>query len=579
MSEEKDLKTQKRFLEERCFLDKKFGLGWIRKPDFDHKLVTRRQFMSHAIQATAAYAVLPSILSLASRRIYAEELCPTSSLEGKELKILYIDVHGGLPFSWDIVHGGPGGQFDFLEGPDAYYRHGLFTGTSSYNSPGTRPGTSTANENAAVRNAIRKDLGLAFHPNSSLYEGIVNRVPVATRAFIDGAFFPCRSQSDTPNNELASNLAMVHFGFKGSLAGSIGRYRHATMRNSPAGVPGNLRVQSISQARSLSGQSDLQRIFSGTTADPDRGKRAAEKTLQAARQMSESALAEFSNLDFNKQVEILVRCGIIDSVSRPARFDPNLVMPENPASDADLRAAFGFDNQDDVNGVNGFNRLPAHMRETAIACRVLYGGYTGVAGVEEGDGDCHAGRDPNAPSLVLRRIGDMVGAAIRYFDLRNASNGTNPDQSLMIILSTDGSMAGSGRPYTFTANGTTMEKNGAGGDMDESGVAALFYSPRIQKTVDASGNIRSNLFRTDSAVSPGAVPKRQLGYYGNNGNVVANSSVFWDTPSHCAAFLAMNTLALYGRESEYTEATAGRSLFNSNDQLNAHLLFNNLFGS
>jgi hypothetical protein len=566
MSDELDPKQQKKFIEDQCFWDKKFGLGWIRKPDSHHRLQTRRQFLSHAMNASLSFAVLPSVLSLASRRVYSQDLCASKSPEIKELKILYISVAGGIPFSWDVVHGGPGGQFDFLSG-DAYYRHGLFLGSSSYNNAGS------SQANQSVRENIHRDLGLAFHPASGMYEGIVSRLPnLSVREKIDGAFFPCRSQSDTPNNAMASHLAMVHYGFSGSLAGSIGHYYHTEMRSLPAGIQGNLAVTSISQARALSGNARLQTIFAGTEDDPHRGRRAAEKTLQAIKTMSDSALQEFSHLDFNQQVATLVRCGILDSVSRPSKFDSDQIMPENPASDSHLASAFGFTD------LASFNGLEKHLRETAIVARTLYEGFSGVAGVQKGNGDCHGPNPAILPSQELKKIGEMIGSAIRYFEIRNALRPETQQQSLLIVFNTDGSMAGSGRSYNFDANGFSTPLNGAAGDMDESAMGVLLYSPKIVKS-NLPGGIGSNLFRSNPQVSPGNLPKRQLGHYGNNGNVVPNSSVFWDTPSLSAAFLAMNVLALYGEENRYTEVTAGRSIFNSEEQRVAHLLFNHLFGT
>lgn len=69
--------------------------------------------------------------------------------------------------------------------------------TAGYSKQGL-PGDRTP-ANSQV-NFINEELGLKFHSESAMLRGILEKVSVGNRAFVNGAVIPARSQNDTANN-------------------------------------------------------------------------------------------------------------------------------------------------------------------------------------------------------------------------------------------------------------------------------------------------------------------------------------------------------------------------------------------
>lgn len=547
------LSTKKDLRDEGYFLDKKYGLGWIKHVESGHKKpITRRDFLSHALNASVSAAVVPSVYSLLTQRVYGQELsCQGVGAGGLNVKFLYISVAGGTPFTTQVVCGGSGGQTDFLTGTNAYQQFSL-PDAENYNV-------------AAIRDAIRTDLGLKFHPNSSMYLNIVNATTglntADMRRQLDGATFAVSSRSDTGANLMDPLGALTHFGFTGALAGAIGTEdgpggRHQPMRGIPAGTAKTIQVRDTTMARNLGGYGDLFKIV----ADPEKGKQFAERTLQALSKVSEQTRLEFANMTPDRFADLIVKCSHEISVTRPASFQPDNIVGQNifDGTDPQLTAAFNTGTVDDSD------------RRTALICRMLYEGFTGSGVVVVGGGDNHANQAAIAPSQKLAEIGRLVGKACKYFNLRNSQPGATP-QHLVLILDSDGGMSfnqDAGRIWQDAGGGNHF---GAPGDADRNVSIMMVYGPQIDNT-------QNNLFRNNTSVrlSVGGDPRRQLGGFDTNGNPVPDT-VFSNDPSNLGAVITLNALALFGRESELPQITGGRQLFSRGDA-ERYLLFNKLFG-
>jgi len=544
-------------LSESTFVDKKYGLGVIRKPDFNHKLITRRDFMGHALNAGLSFAVLPSVLSLASRRVYgADSSCAGALTTGMPVRVLMVDKAGGIPMTWQTVIGGEGGQLDYLSTSPT---------DNAYGKWGLTPGSDYSN--ASIRDAVIKDFGLKFHPSSSFAEELRNAIPTDKRKHIDGTSFALQSRSDTNSNAMSALRAFAYYGFSGSLTAAAGTEggsggRHAEIRGIPSSSPSPITIANTTQARALAGYSALQQIF-GSASDPETGKRLAQKILESSQKMSERARISFSNMSADQQADLVVKCGLLDSVTRPTRFVVDNIMTADPfASDAVLRTAFGGGN---------FGNLPEAQRQAAIMARLLYEGYVGAANVVAGNGDCHANQAEIVPFNEMRSDGQLVGRVIRYFIDRNATAPAGQQISLVVLYQTDGSqLARASRPYTATANGGSYNLTAADGDWDFGNQTTFIYSPLID-------NRTANLFRSPVRVADGGQDHgRQIGFFTRDG-VPDNSSIFYNDPSNYGAVLTMNLLALFGEEARYTEITGGRNLFRSTAEYEKHLIWKKLF--
>jgi len=552
----KNFDPKKLKLDGSTFIDKKFGLGEIRKPEADHKLITRRDFMSHALNAGLSFAVLPSVLSLASRRIYAADpACAGVTSTGMPVRILMVDKAGGIPMSWQTVIGGPEGQSDYLStaaGDNAYRNWGL-TPDSDYS-------------NATIRNSIIKDFGLKFHPGSSFAESLRNAIPAGSRKNVDGTQFALVSRSDTNTNAMSALRAFSYYGFSGSLAAAAGTEsgsggRHTEIRGIPGATPNPVTVANTTQARSLAGYSALQQIFSQTSGDA-RGKELAEKILATSQKMSERARIQFSNMSADKQADLIVKCGLIESITRPTRFEPDNIMTANPfTNDPVLSAAFG----------GNFGALSEAEQQAAIMARLLYEGYVGAGNVVAGNGDCHANQGATVPFNEMSADGRLVGRVIRYFIDRNAAVPAGQQISLIVLYQTDGSqLSRATRPYTGVANGGSYSFVAADGDFDHGAQLAMIYSPLIDNTT-------ANLFRNPITLMDGTKDHgRQIGHFTRDA-VADNSSIFYNDPSNYGAVLTMNLLALFGEENRYMEITGNRNLFPSTASYEKHLIWKKLF--
>ncbi len=538
---------EKEKLEERTFIDKVYGLGRIRKPDSNHRLITRRDFLSHAVNASLAYALLPSVFSLASRKLYAQD-CQGVGSNSNPLSILVVDMAGGLPLNWQFTPGGAGGALDFLTGTEPYANFGL-TPDSDYS-------------NQTVRDNIIRDFGIPLHPGSTFAEAMRNIIPAPDRVNIDGFNLVFKNQSDTSSNTQAFLKALGYFGFGGSLAATAGVEpgsggRHMDMIGTPGAAPSPVTVASAGQARGLAGFSMLQQMFENPQSGTQKGTLAAERTLKAIQSMSETARKQFSNLTPDTQAEIVIRCGLLDSVTRPRFNQPDNIMgtDQNPfALDPILNEVFNLP-----------GRTTAET-QTGIMARLLFEQYIGVGNVVMGGCDNHANAGVTAPFDRLRETGRIVGAAMRYFQRRNAGLPENEKRSLLVVLTSDGGQRSEAtRPYQSTANGLTFPFRAAPGDYDHVSHQMLLYSPKIDNT-------RYNLFRNNAQVrtSVGGAPRYQLGHWTPAG-VADNSSVFYNSPTNFAAVVVMNILALFDRHEEHIALTGGRNLFVGN-QLEKHLV-------
>ena len=166
---------------------------------------SRREFLNRGLRAGTATVLLPSISTLMARHDYAECVIDNNPLLGAgKIPFLCIDQGGGANVAGsNIMVGGMGGQEDFLS-LNGYARLGL-------------------PEAIAPQNVgVDRSFGLAMHPNSALLRGMLDKTSAGTRANVNGAVIPARSENDTGNNPHNPIYGIARAGADGEFAVSIG---------------------------------------------------------------------------------------------------------------------------------------------------------------------------------------------------------------------------------------------------------------------------------------------------------------------------------------------------------------------
>ena len=174
--------------------------------------VTRRDFLAQGFTTGAATVVAPSILGMLMNPRVASALspdvqnialniCRITQGAGK-IPFICFDLAGGANIvGSNVLVGQQGGQLDFLS-TQGYSKQGL-------------PGDMVPPANPTF---INTELGLAFHSDSAFLRGILERTSPATRANINGAVIPARSENDTGNNPHNPMYGIARAGANGRVA-------------------------------------------------------------------------------------------------------------------------------------------------------------------------------------------------------------------------------------------------------------------------------------------------------------------------------------------------------------------------
>lgn len=193
----------------------------LRHPDH-RRPVSRRDFLAQGFISGAATVIAPTVLGLfADPR--AAEAALSSDLQTlkqscgiaiqRQGAVHLFDLAGGANIAGsNVLMGKQGGQLDFLS-------------TAGYDKLGL-PGDmipAVADVNGTVtRSFIDTQLGLAFHSDSAMLRGIIERVAPATAAATNGAVIAARSENDTGNNPHNPMYAIHRAGADGELLTLIG---------------------------------------------------------------------------------------------------------------------------------------------------------------------------------------------------------------------------------------------------------------------------------------------------------------------------------------------------------------------
>lgn len=475
------------------------------------KPVTRRELFAQGVLTYGGYALMPSVLTMLSRKAEGAEIgCAPPESGTRMIPVIVLDLIGGANIAGtNVIVGDLGGQKSFL--PDSGYATiGL--------APEASPRVVTLNE----------QMGLAFHPNSRMLAGIKGFASDATLANVDGALFCGISDDDRRTNPLSPLYWLAGAGLSGDLVSLVGSQDGASAGNSkapdasvnPANQPS--RVTRAADARGLVNPGKLGTLLAqvGNTGPQD-----VQKVMNAIKSMSESRLKRFQQQDVPGQIQELIRCGYINASSYFEKFKPENLDPSVDPVYSNAQTRFNFANAEEATA--------------GTIAKLVLDGYAGAGTIALGGFDYHtqsrAGQD-SQDLLAGRMIGKILECAAAK------------SQPVMIYVYTDGGVSADGGA---TTDGFFRFNSDAG----QCGATfSLVYKPAATK----------DQINRDA--------RRQIGAFQGGGSVDTAASPIGTNVQNLTKAFVLNYLALHGRESELAKVV-GDNPFGSGDDFAKHIAF------
>ncbi len=469
-----------------------YGLNEPLRHEDHKKPVTRRDFLAQGFITGAATVVVPSMLAalLKPGRAGAvpttnladdilklkEDVCAITGGAGK-VPFICFDLAGGANIAGSNVLVGTNGQLDTLT-TQGYSKLGL--------PPDMVPDSSTGN-------FVNTEFGLAFHTDSAFLRGMLATTTIATRANVNGAVIPARSENDTGNNPHNPMYGIAKAGAKGELLTLIGSQNSDSGGNSmaPAGLmdPANrpTKVDRASDVRGLVDTGDVAKILR-----PEDTVRSLETMARLSK--SKVGLEEgpvdvleagkvTTRLDDAEDVDTRKRflCGYVktadtvNTFSNPAALDP--------AEDPNITSIFGAD----FGGEGEFQK-------TASVMKLVVEGNAGAGTISMGGFDYHTGERATGEERDFR-AGQCMGACLEYARLVN--------KPLMLYVFSDGSLSSNGM-LDDSVNG--RGKGVWTGDNQQTAASFfLVYNP-IARPVLMNATNQIGYFRRDGDVETASSP-------------------------------------------------------------------------
>ncbi len=476
----------------------------------NHSLVSRREFLAHGLIAGTGVVLAPTFLGMIANRVYGQiepTGCEFPSASNSKVPVIVIDLAGGGSIAGsNVLVGKSAGQTAFLEDYTALGR------------PSTRHPAITG---------VDSSMGIAFHPDSGILNGILTTTNAEIRSKVDGAIACAISNDDTATNPHNPLMWLSKYGLSGNLVSIAGTTTRASGGNStiPAdSYSAKLRAVRIANPNEAINLGSLGQL--ANDLDPDR----ARAILRTANSMSVGQLDKFNSLDLPAQVKEIAACGYINSNEMPIRFNETVL---NPSLDSTLVGAGGVYAESTATFTNN------EIRKEATIAKMVLDRFSGSAVIEKSGYDYHGD-----PRQSQHRKDFEAGQAIGRFLSAAARKGS----SLLIYVMTDGGLTSDGivdNVQNFDVNGAvTGELYQANRFVNDAGQAAsafmLFYNHRA--TRDSQAIVKNG--------------NRQVGWFRSvSGRVGVDpaSSVLADNVTNLSKWVVLNYLALHGEEGRLSE--------------------------
>jgi hypothetical protein len=499
---------------------------------------TRRDFLAQGFLSGAATVLAPSALGmlLRSRRAnalstdmgnLASQLCEISAGSGK-VPFICFDLAGGANIAGsNVLVGQQGGQLDFLS-------------TAGYSKLGL-PGDMLPN--SSTTNFVNTEFGLAFHTDSAFLRGMLARTSPATRALVNGAVIPARSENDTGNNPHNPMYGIAKTGAKGGLLTLIGSENSDSGGNSVAPLmmmdPANrpTKVDRNSDVVGLVDTGELGTLFSDpadTVAVMESMARISQKKLGVS-PLADGDLTGVptpvsTGLTDDIAVKDRMRCAYVKTAHTTENFsDPTEL---NPQADPEIRGPSGIFTEAEFDGEGEYEK-------TASVMKLVVPGYAGAGTISMGGFDYHTGERATGEMRDFR-AGECIGACLEYAAIRN--------QPLMLYVFSDGSL---------NSNGMVDDSAGGRGKGvwtgDNQQTAASFFL-----VLNPDG--RPTLLGGTAAQQ---ARHQQLGWFRASGDVETGSSPAANAVNLLVETVILNYLALHGDQGSFAGLFPNHGLGNS----------------
>ncbi len=496
----------------------------------DHrKPVSRRDFLACGLGVGSAILTGGSVLSLfaAPNMAHAalsadlealKKQCGIAVQGAGKIPFICFDLAGGANIAGsNVLVGGAGGQLDFLS-TQGYSKLGLPADMV----PGAVNSADPAN------GFINKQLGLAFHSDSAMLRGILNRAGTATQANTNGAVIATQSENDTGNNPHNPMYAIAKSGADGSLLRLIGSRSSDSGGNSmmpPEFYNPEWRPTKIDRATDVTGLVDVGDLF-GLLNQND-----AVAVMESIQRISAQKLGQQSlHVSRNDVLKDLVNCGYVKSADLADRFGNPASL--NPAADPDIVGAAGIFSVAEFNG-------DAEFQKTASIMKLVLSGYSAAGTVTMGGFDYHTGERGTGERRDFR-AGQCIGAVLEY-----AARKQTP---VMIYVFSDGSVASNGRLDMSVDGRGKGEWTG-----DNSSTAASFflvYNPAGRPALlggsvaEQARHQQLGFMRADASVETASTPAA------NNVNLLVQT-------------VLLNYMALHGEQNRFQTVVPFQGLGNA----------------
>ncbi len=511
-----------------------------------HKPRTRREFIAQGFQVGMGGVITSAITGamLHSGKSFAEldpdilaqtDFC---GISGSNAKIPFIcfDLAGGANIAGsNVLIGGQGGQLDFLS-TAGYNKQGL----PGDMVPGLTEATPTATSNGDHTDTT---LGLAFHSDSQMLAGILEKTAPATREAINGSVIAARSENDTGNNPHNPMYSINLAGAKGSLLSLIG--------SRPSDSGGN----SMSPAQMINPEVRPTKIdrpsdVTGLVSVGDFGDFSDQQiveVMQYASRLSERKIDRLSSgLETDRDIRRKLMCNYVRSADLANQYPPSTDL--NPFSDPDIVGPAGIFTSDELNGDREFQKTASVMKLVLDSPDNGFP-YAGAGTITMGGYDYHTGDRRTGEARDLR-AGRCMGACLEY--------AARKGRPLMMYVYSDGSVFSNGM------TDDSAEGRGKGvwtGDNQQTAAAFfLVYNP----------GSRPVLFSADS---------QQIGYMRPSGDVETSSHPGANNVNQLVQMVMLNYMALHGEQGNFSSVYANNGLVHglgSDSSLDNYISFQKL---
>lgn len=485
----------------------------------DHKRpVSRRDFIAQGFMSGAGVVMSTGLMGLLSGANNAHATlspdlanrlatCNININGAGKIPFICFDLSGGASIAGsNVLVGGRGGQTDFLS-TSGYSKLGL---------PGDMVPAIANPNNPNGSDFIDRQLGLAFHSDSSMLRGILASTQASTRANVNGCVLPARSENDTGNNPLNPMYGINRYGADGSLLTLIGS--QATTSGGRSMAPAYM-IDNSKRPTKVSRPSDVTSLVDVGDLTSLLGQADAVAVMEAIQRISKHKLnASQTKVARDAAIKELMDCNYIKSASLADRFgDPSSL---DPSQDTNIVGTNGIFSTTEFNSDGEF-------RKTASIMKLVLNGYAGAGTINMGGFDYHTGERATGELRDLR-AGRCIGACLDYAARLN--------KPLMLYVYSDGAVS---------SNGAVDESvNGRGKGQwtsDNSSTAAAFflvYNPSSQAVLLGASD-------TEKAMH------QQIGYMRPDASVDTSSSVAANNVITLSEAIILNYMALHGHQGQF----------------------------